>query len=116
MQRQIKFRGKLIRSAYDIRKYPPQLLKAGTVVCGDLIHFRDSYLIRTEYDYGENKSIEYFVDPDSVAQLVGTDSNGKEIYEGDAVNFEGKEFVATMANVDDIDVCEFVRCGYEEAD
>lgn len=96
----IKFRGKLSRSAYDIRKYPPQVLKAGTVVCGDLIHFRDGYLIRTEYDYYENKSIEYFADPDSVAQLVGIDSNGKEIYEGDTVLSEdGTEYTVKLVPI-----------------
>ena len=81
----IKFRGKLSRSAYNVKIYPPKILNAGTVVYGDLIHFRDGVLIRTEYDYYENKAIEYFVDPDSVAQLVGYDDDGKELYENDTV-------------------------------
>lgn len=32
------------------------------------------------------------VEPDSVAQLVGTDINGKEVYEGDIVYLGGKDY------------------------
>lgn len=44
------------------------------------------------------------VDPDTVAQLVGYDSNGKEVYEGDTVideyvQGEKREAVAFLASV-----------------
>lgn len=87
--REIKFRGKLSRSAYNVKIYPPKILNAGTVVYGDLIHFRDGVLIRTEYDYYENKAIEYFVDPDSVGQFTNCyDADDKEIYEGDYLDID----------------------------
>ncbi|MBR3747245.1 MAG: hypothetical protein IKN27_09845 [Selenomonadaceae bacterium] len=59
-------------------------------------------------DYGEHCNSRYWinpptneanhpVDPDSVAQLVGYDANGKEIYEGDKVVSEyGDEIVARL--------------------
>lgn len=93
----IKFRGKLSRSAYNVKIYPPKILNAGTVVYGDLIHFRDGVLIRTEYDYYENKAIEYFVDPDSVAQLVGYDKDGREVYAGDRlIDRDGRRIKAGL--------------------
>lgn len=50
----------------------------GYVVFGDLIHQGDKYFI-------EHWVPDLEVEPESVAQLVGIDSNGKEVYEGDEV-------------------------------
>ena len=51
----------------------------GNLIYGDLIHFRGYISIH------ENGSGIYHIAPDSVAQLVGYDANGKEVYEGDTV-------------------------------
>lgn len=40
------------------------------------------------------------VDPDTVAQLVGYDKNGKEVYEGDTlIDDDGAEFLAQLQGV-----------------
>ncbi len=101
MKRTIKFRGKRIDN--------------GEFVYGDLqTHFRTDgktkvFVIRTWERLDDwvvvvpNKSVivaEYYerpVEPDSVAQLVGYDSAGNEVYEGDVVIGEyGDEVVARL--------------------
>lgn len=63
--RQIKFRG---------------MTRRGQLVYGDLIHeFAGSVRIQTAD--GDN----YYVDAESVAQLVGFDNRGEEVYEGDVL-------------------------------
>ena len=42
-----------------------------------------------------NRTAAYEVDPDSVAQLVGHDENGKEVYEGDILIEDDKEHTTT---------------------
>ena len=64
--RKIKFRGK------D--------LETGKFIYGDLYQPRGAMLIRVDYAIAAR-----YVDPDSVAQLVGFDTNGCEVYEGDIV-------------------------------
>lgn len=73
-----------------------------------LIKFRGYDVENGDYVYGEfgvgatsNEPVIYFydrdaqqwvgatVDPESVAQLCGYDSNGDEIYEGDQVSYDG---------------------------
>lgn len=40
------------------------------------------------------------VDPDSIAQLVGYDVDGKEVYEGDTlIDDDGQEFVASLQGI-----------------
>lgn len=76
MKRPIKFRGR------DIR---------GRILFGDIRHNNGVWFM-FDGDFW------YEVDPDSVAQLVGYDKDGKEIYEGDKVTsevYEG-EFVARL--------------------
>lgn len=61
--RQIKFRGR--RST------------GGQMIFGDLLHKRSATLIAVTH------ALKFLVDPESVAQLVGYDSDGAEVYEGD---------------------------------
>ena len=51
----------------------------GMTAYGDLIHTKRGVFIFTE------SGGRMVVEPDSVAQLVGYDKNGKEVYEGDTV-------------------------------
>ena len=75
--RKIKFRGRCIGN--------------GTFVYGHLMHnFDDVYV-----NYWQ-------VDPESVAQLVGIDANGNEVYEGDKILIDDAgedEFFATCLPV-----------------
>lgn len=78
--RQIKFRG-----------YFPS---SKVAYYGDLIHVGG----RTFITQGDNGRVE--VDPDSVAQFVGLDSNGREVYEGDiTINRDGNRHMATMGDI-----------------
>ena len=68
--RQIKFRGRRVDT--------------GEFVYGDLIQFKTALLPAVHYFILHN-GCQDEVEPDSVAQLVGRDVNGKEVYEGDIV-------------------------------
>lgn len=82
--RQIKFRGHAISDSCG--------QSVDRIVHGDLIHEWNKLCILDEDD-GDI----YKVDPESVAQLVGVDSNGNEVYEGDIiVNSRGEEWEAEL--------------------
>lgn len=70
--RTIKFRGRCIGS--------------GTLVYGDLKHYFDDVFVNG-----------WQVKPESVAQLVGYDCDGKEVYEGDVLILQnGIEYIAFL--------------------
>ena len=102
--RQIKFRG---RSMLD-----------GEWLFGDLIHgYANSFAIRTENDGT------HCVVPDTIAQLIGLDMDGREVYEGDAVIVEdGNILHAAIFNTVAIDgefdplPCQLFTLDKEEAD
>ena len=103
MKRPIKFRGHAI---YDSLGRP-----VDKIVYGDLT--QSEYAIEI-WDNGWGCDADsYVVDPESVAQLVGFDRDGNEVYEGDIVtNFLGEEFTAEIldgvvtseGNIDDLRV------------
>jgi len=46
-----------------------------------------------------NRTAAYEVEPNSVAQLVGHDSNGNEVYEGDTlIHASGEEWIAALGS------------------
>ncbi len=80
----IKFRGKRADGEY---------------VYGDLIHrFTDDGENFTTATRLTNEVVAYYVDEDTVAQLVGYDAAGNELYEGDEVNIY-HSFQASAANL-----------------
>lgn len=85
--RTIKFRGKV---AAECEGY------AGQTVYGSLIIYA---LGSTHWINSLEDERGYPVEPDSVAQMVGYDSNGAEIYEGDTLtNTEGENFQACLTD------------------
>ena len=87
--RPIKFRGRDVTT--------------GTVIYGNFVYdavgkpFIVLYKSKHEFELAH-------VDPDSVAQLVGYDGNGKEVYEGDTVieeytEGERKEHIARLESM-----------------
>lgn len=88
--RPIKFRGRAIETGRDV--------KIGEYVFGDLriVGIRP-HIYKEAHCYYEEELIE--VEPDSVAQLVGYDKNGKEVYEGDIiVGSDGAEWTAGLTS------------------
>ena len=62
----------------------------GYVNFGDLIHQGGKYFI-------EHRELDLEVEPESIAQLVGIDSNSKEVYEGDeVVDKFGEKYLAQL--------------------
>ena len=96
--RKIKFRGKRLDN--------------GELIYGDILHYgkyehynRHETYIRFYTDPYKLSFSTLPVDSDSVAQLVGYDKNGKEIYSDDTVvNVYGAEipFAAVMISYEDI--------------
>ena len=70
--REIKFRGHALHDSCG--------QKVDKFVFGDLCQ-GDGLITILDWDDGDN----YEVEPETVAQLVGYDTNGKEIYEGDEI-------------------------------
>lgn len=63
-------------------------------------YYGDLYHARREVGIHVIGSGTFEVDPDSVAQLVGYDKNGKEVYEGDTlIDDDGAEFIASLQGV-----------------
>ena len=81
MKRPIKFRGRHIATG-------------GKMVYGNLLLLNSAaYIYRA-------KSGVFEVDPNSIAQLVGYDKDGREVYEGDIIVDDIAEYVAHLfANV-----------------
>lgn len=80
--RQIKFRGHALRDSCG--------QSVDKTVYGDFVQEYDKVDI-ADWDDGDI----YEVAPESVAQLIGIDADGKEIYEGDYVEVvhDGKQYV-----------------------
>lgn len=76
--RVIKFRGRVIDS--DKRD-------GGRIVFGSLVDHGESKHCPRYWIYPLEGDRNFPVDPDSIAQLVGYDKHGNEIYEGDTVAF-----------------------------
>lgn len=97
MNRTIKFRGKRVDN--------------GEFVYGDLIQDSDATFIRIKHNYSlfvfSNGNVSdprkiVKVEPESVAQLVTYDCDGREVYEGDIIidfNEDNKTFIVTMERV-----------------
>lgn len=72
--REIKFRGVVPGS---------DKLDGGKVVSGSLVIYATG--MYTHWIYTEGADRNYPVEPESVAQLVGYDRDGQEVYEGDTL-------------------------------
>ena len=68
----IKFRGVNILDTGTLKK--------GETICGRILMQYQDGKVWLGNDTGT------YVDPDSISQLIGFDSNGEEIYEGDSVS------------------------------
>lgn len=81
--KKIKFRG------LAIQDYTGKPITEKKFVYGNVWANEDnSYVIIGEYKDAKGMSNYYVVDPDSVAQFVGYDADGNEVYEGDICHCE----------------------------
>lgn len=91
--RPIKFRGRIAKDHVENWKH-------GEIIYGSLMVFADDPIAGCTHWIIDEKSKPYRnypVDEDSIAQLVGYDKDGKEVYEGDVLTFEydGKHYEYT---------------------
>lgn len=87
--KQIKFRGRVPES---------DKIDGGKIVYGSLVEHR--YERNRYWIYPLDGDCNYPVETETVAQLVGYDSNGNEVYEGDVlVDGDGDEVVAKLHSV-----------------
>lgn len=99
MNRPIKFRGRVINRKAAVGNEA----EIGDLVTGSLIIYEEEPARRRCWIKRQEKNhvhIDYPVDEDSIAQLVGYDKDGREVYEGDKVTsevYEG-EFVARLTS------------------
>lgn len=85
--RQIKFRGKVLDTSLD----------AGRIVYGSFVEYAEKFQGSTHWIIPLNDDRGYPVEPESVAQFVGFDVDGKEVYDGDTVtNEQGEIFQAFL--------------------
>lgn len=79
-------------------KFRAKSFWTGRMVFGDLVHNNEG---EPEICYvDDNKVRAAAICPESVAQLVGYDADGNEVYEGDVlVNESGGEFQASFKSV-----------------
>ena len=96
--RKIKFRG-LAYAGVDGKKIKPQM------VYGSLrINEEMDYASISTFKDKQGATYTYLVDPESIAQFIGYDADGNEIYEGDKVHgingtMDGHTFTARRDNV-----------------
>jgi len=96
MNRPIKFRGRVINRKAAVGNEA----EIGDLVTGSLIIYEEEPARRRCWIKRQEKNhvhIDYPVDEDSIAQLVGYDANGNEVYEGDTIVLQnGAEYVAKL--------------------
>jgi len=71
--------------------------KSGEMVYGDLIQpcVETEFYPTIKAGFGEYHEVE----PESIAQYVGVDHSGKEVYENDKlINYKGEEFTALLTD------------------
>ena len=74
MTRPIKFRG---------RVHETDPLDAGKIVYGSFVDYGENFYQYRYWIYPTDGDRNFPVDENSIAQLVGYDKDGKEVYEGD---------------------------------
>ncbi len=86
-------------------KFRGKRLDNGELICGDLLHYGKYETCIRSYLFPDKNSFSTLpVDSNSIAQLVGYDADGKEVYEGDAlVDEEGMPINSLYVGIIDSD-------------
>ena len=97
--RTIKFRGR-------VHKTDP--LDAGKIVYGSFVDYGENFYQYRYWIYPTDGDRNFPVDEKSIAQLVGYDKNGEEIYEGDRLcnPRDGTRFKASMNHIYTVKIYE----------